>query len=223
MIHDIPYYKNPTSTHCVQATLRMGFEYFNPEKIWTWEELDSLTSHREGITTWNMRGYIETSNLGYDVVIYDPIDYAQFVEDPEGYISRAFSPAYAEETLRLSDLPQAIEDAKLLLKQKNLNLHARSYTLEEYKNLLNNGYFIATWVSSMALNGNDDECAGHFILVFKYDVNGIYAHDPGGENPENMIPNRFIAWDIFERANKMNDQGDRGEIMAFKPRKKLNP
>ncbi|MCB9965908.1 MAG: hypothetical protein H6855_07515 [Rhodospirillales bacterium] len=104
---DIPYYANPDHTHCMQACLRMGYEYFTPEKKWLWEELDLLTGHKPELTTWTMKSYIETERLGYDVVIYDPLDYVQFAAAPKEYIEEKFSPAYAEETFKMSDMDQA--------------------------------------------------------------------------------------------------------------------
>lgn len=213
---DIPYYSNPTDTHCAQATLRMGYEYFNPEKIWSWEELDELTGHVPGLTTWNMKGYIGTKKLGYDVIVYDSMDYNAFVLDPHEYISKKFNPAYAEETFRLSNMEQAVADAKALLKMKNFPLYSRSYTLDEFRALLDQGYVCATWVDGAIVYNNADKCWPHFILVHSYDKTGIYAHDPGGTVSGGMMKNRHIPWDLFEKANKMNEEGERGEMMAFK-------
>lgn len=213
---NIPYHANPSDSHCSQACLRMGYEYFNPEKSWAWQELDELTGHKEGLTTWNMKAYIETAKMGYDVVVYDPLDYAEFVKRPKEYITEKFSPAYAEETFRLSDMEQAVADAKELLATQGLNLHARSYNLDEYKKLLDDGYLVATWVDGAVVYGKANKCWPHFILTHGYDDKGIIAHDPGGEDLINQQPNRHIAWDIFEKANKMNDKGERGEILAFR-------
>ena len=51
---------------------------------------------------------------------------------------------------------------------------------------------------------------------------GVYPHhlqgvcqDPGGKRDVSHQPNRHIDWALFEKANKMNDKGERGEMMAF--------
>lgn len=212
----IPYHANPSDSHCSQACLRMGYEYFNPDKEWSWEELDDLTGHVEGLLTWNMKGYIETAKMGYDVVVYDPLDYVEFVKRPKEYISEKFNPAYAEENFRLSDITRAVADAKDLLATKGLNIYPRSYELDEYRNLLDSGYLVTTWVDGAILYGWTNRCWPHSILVFGYDENGIVAHDPGGEDVANQKPNRHIAWDVFETANKINDKSERGEILAFR-------
>lgn len=213
---DIPFYANPSDTHCCQATMRMGFEYFDPERKWTWDALDELTGHVEGLLTWNMRLYCEVAKLGFDTVIFDPMDFEALVENPDAYIRDAFSPEYAEETISLSDMDRAVQDARDLLAADGVDLHARSYQLDEYKALLDDGYVCATWVDSAVYMKMDKECWPHFILVYGYDANGIWAHDPGGADTGGQMPQRFIDWDMFEKANKINDHGERGEMIAFR-------
>lgn len=194
----------------------MGYEYFEPERTWSWEELDELTGHVEGVPTWNMKAYMETVRLGYDTVIYDPLDYAQFVKAPKEYIRNKFSHSYAEETFRSSDMDRAVRDSLELLGMEGLPLYGRSYELSEYKHLLDSGYLALTWVDSAVVCGVEGECWPHFILAYAYDDKGIYAHDPGGDDPEGQMPDRFIDWDTFEAANKINDKGERGELLAFR-------
>lgn len=215
----IPYHANPSGTHCSQACLRMGYEYFSPDRPWSWAELDALTGHIEGLTTWNMRAYIETSRLGYDVVVFDPLDYKQLAENPKTYILKTFSPEYAETTFRMSDMGQVVEDSKALLDAHALNLVSRSYGLDEFRTLLDDGYLIATWVDMAITNEIAGQCYPHFILVYGYDDEGVFAHDPGGMDISSHVPDRHIEWGLFERANKINDKGERGEALAFRKTK----
>ncbi len=196
--------------------MRMGFEYLNPEKKWTWEELDKLTGHVPGLTTWMMKAYIETSKLGYDVIIYDPLDYAAFVKDPKAYISKKFSKEYADVTFEMSDMKRVVTDAKALLEQQDLLLYPKNYTLEEYKKLLDEKYLCITWVDMAITNGLKGGCVPHVILAYGYDRAGIHAHDPGYIDPDSRQPHRFISWELFEKANKMNAQGECGEMLAFR-------
>jgi len=202
--------------------MRMGFEYFDPEKTWTWDELDTLSGHREGLTTWNMRIYLETAKLGYDTVIFDPIDYRKLNEDFEGYIRDTFSPDYAKETLRLSDALQVKADTDLLLPNfDDISICQKSYTIDEYKDLLDQDYLIATWVDMAVYSDIIQEFCAHFILVHSYDENGVIAHDPGlGSQPGTQIRNNHIKWDVFNKAIQMNTQGETGEMIAFKKEKK---
>jgi hypothetical protein len=216
MKQDIPYYANPSDNHCSQACLRMAFEYFNPDKKWSWQEMDSLTGHKPGLMSWNMKAYYETFRLGYDVVIYDPVDFVEFVKDPVNYFRAKFSPAYAEEVFGQTDIPQAVIDAKELLKEKDISLHSRSYELNEFQDLLAHDYLCATWVDMAVTNQVEGECWPHFILAYGYDDRGIWVHDPGGSKERSHMPHRHISWSLFEKANKINVEGERGEMMAFK-------
>lgn len=218
---EIPYYANSSGSHCVQACLRMGFEYFYPQTLWSIPELDCLSAHVPGQTTWLMRTYLETANLGYDVIIYDPVDYAALSKNPQAYMEEKFPDEYAEFNVQMSDMTGVMVDARALVNAHNLKLFPQSYTQETLRSLLRQGYLCITWVDQAKTNQLRDKFVPHVILVYRADDQGIYAHDPGMIDAESQMPNRFINWDLLERANKMNDQGETGEMMAFKP--KFNP
>ena len=50
------------------ATLRGVLEYFEPNKIWTWEELDAFTGKEPDKWTWQYRSLINMAERGYDVI-----------------------------------------------------------------------------------------------------------------------------------------------------------
>ncbi len=215
---NVPFYKSPTDTHCAQAAIRMGYEFFEPNKTWTWNELDELSGHREGVVTWNMRLYVETAKMGYDTIIYDPLDYQQILEDFESYNYEKFSPEHAKLNIEMSDVPQVMADAKLLIDNLDkLKLHQGSYSTEEYKALLDQGYLIYTWVDQCMYVDSKRGFWPHSILVYGYNDEGVMAHDPGGINePQFQKPNILIEWDYFNKAIQMNEKGETGEIIAFK-------
>lgn len=46
IIQNVPFYSNtPDDTHCFQAVLKMVLKYFQPEKYYSFEQLDKLSDN----------------------------------------------------------------------------------------------------------------------------------------------------------------------------------
>ena len=100
MVSQTPrFYSNPDDSHCMVCCLRMGFEYFHPDKAWTLEELNRLIGKKEGKYTWFSRAYVETAVLGFETVIHDSFDYRAFAREPESYLRRYYDPRHAEDLI----------------------------------------------------------------------------------------------------------------------------
>ncbi|MCB9988222.1 MAG: peptidase C39 family protein [Rhodospirillales bacterium] len=213
-----PFYPNPDDTHCQQCCLRMGYEYFYPEKQWTWDELDTLSGKIPGKYAWYMRLYIATAARGYDVVVYDIVDYPEFIKDAETYLKANYGADRAADILKNSVMDVVVEDARELLQTNGITIHQKSYTFDDLKGLLDKGHVLLTMVDEAVLAGIEGRAISHSILIHGYDDDGFIAHNPGVKSLDSAAASQHIAYDLFRRTCTLNDRGDTGKLMAFKPK-----
>ena len=87
----IPFYSNTADdTHCWQASLKMVLKYFQKDKEYSWEELDLLTSKKEGLWTWPTAGMLWLANNGFDIKVIESFDYMRFSAEGKDYIYKEF-------------------------------------------------------------------------------------------------------------------------------------
>ncbi len=215
-----PFHPNPDDTHCQQCCMRMGYEFFHPEKSWTWEALDDLSGKIPGKYAWYMRLYIATAALGYDVVVYDIVDYPAFIKDAKGYLKANYGAGRAEDILKNSVMDVVVEDARELLVTDGVTIHQKNYGFDDLKTLLDEGYLLLTMVDEAILAGVEDRAISHSILIHGYDDDGFIVHNPGVKSLDSGEANQHIAYDLFRRACTLNERGDTGKLMAFKPKEK---
>jgi len=149
---NVPFYGNtPDNTHCFQASLRMVLEYFQPEKVWTWEELEKLTNKKPDMWTWPMVGLMNVQKFGYEVIAVDNFDYQQFVDKGLQYIEDSFGKDVAQMQDKHTDIHQAVDESKAYISS---NIHiTRPATLDDIRHYLNNGYLVMADVNLKKLNG----------------------------------------------------------------------
>lgn len=214
-----PCYPNLDGTQCLQSSLRMALEHFNPDKSWQWGELDALTGKESGCTSWTPRTYVELNKMSYDVVIYDHIDYQTLTQDPEKYFTEKFSAEYAAITLKLTNMPMLMRDINDLAAAKDIELHQENYDDAIIKDHIRNGYLVIAWVDRKKIHDAPGECYPHYVLIYDFDDAGVFMHDSGDENENTHVPSLHVPWEKLNIANKMNEQGEVGEAFAFRPRK----
>ena len=211
-----PFYLNPDDTHCQQCCMRMGYEYFQPEKSWEWEELDTLSGKIEGLYAWYMRLYMETKNLGYDVIVYDIVDYPAFAAYAEIYLFANYSEGRAKDILAHSDMAAVTKDARELCARTDIEIHQKSYDFDILRDLLDQGYVLLTMVDDAVIHGLSDRTISHSILIYDYDEQGVVVHNPGVKSLDTAVESQHISYDLFQKACTLNDRGDTGKMMAFK-------
>ena len=217
-IKNLPlYYANPDNSHCFQCCLRMTLEHFTPAKSWTWEELCEMTGKEPGLHTWPTRIYAELQDSDYDSVIYDCFEYGAFSLNPETYLREKFSPEYAQEAITYSNIPAILKDVSRLLANKNIRMHRENYDAEDVKRLIEDGYLIIAWVDHAKIWKLENQCNPHYVLVYGYDDHGVIMHDPGGDEDTRQSA-LHVSWDAFFDANKMNAEGETGEMLAIRPK-----
>lgn len=205
----VPFYPNTSDdTHCYQAALKMVLKYFLPNKDFSWEELEKLTAKVEGLWTWPTQGLINLHKMGFEIVDIDDFDIEEFIRDSKDYLIRKYGREVGEAQIKYSDLEQERRIYKEYLK---LNLHQqRTPTIEDLKKLIDAGYLAICNVNSYALN-NETGYAGHFVVIYDYDGENLYLHDPGSPPMEA----RKVPYGAFMKAWEYPDE-TATNIQAFR-------
>lgn len=202
----VPFYPNtPDQTHCVQAGIKIVLKYFLPERDFSMEELEKLTSYIKGKGTWNTAAFINLHKMGFDVVDMDVLDIDEFLKRGPDYMLELYGPEIGQWAIEHTDFPK---EQALYRELQQLGIHqAVTPTIEDIKRLLDDGYLVGPGVNSRALNDKPG-FAGHFVVVFDYDDKGFYLHDPGLP----ALENRFVDYDKFYKAWSASD--DRTKTLA---------
>ena len=190
----VPFFSNSEdNTHCYQAAINSVLKYFQPNKEYSFKELDEMSAKKEGLWTWQTQMILNLLKVGFDVVDIDDFDISKFVESGEEYLKEKYGNEVAVQQVKNSDIEQ---EQELYAEYLVLNKHIqRIPNIKDIKLLLEKGYIIICNINSRVLN-NKEGYAGHFIVVFKADDKEIYYHDPGLP----PFPNRKETFEKFNSA-----------------------
>ena len=206
----VPFYANtPDGTHCLQAALRSVLKYYTPEKEYTWEELEKMTAKKEGLWTWGFQAAISMKQLGFDVDMREDFDYEKFIEKGEVYLKEKFGEEVAGEQIKHSDIVQEKKLTNEYIKLFGVK-NGQLPTFEELKKLIDKGYLVVANVNSRKLNAKPGY-VGHFVVVYHYDENNLYLHDPGLPPQEA----RTVTNETFVKAWEFPDEKARS-LIAFR-------
>ena len=102
----VPFYANPDGVHCLQACLKMVLKYFDPDKDYTWKELDKISAKKENKWTWPTATLLFLIKNGYQVEVVEDYDYQKFVEMGTAYQIEKYGKKVANEQIKNSDINQ---------------------------------------------------------------------------------------------------------------------
>ena len=182
------------STHCVPASVGMVLGYFLPDRRFTMNELENLTGYVAGKGAWEMEELLRYPELGLEVQVILNVSYREFSERGFDYLEEIEGPdviEWARENTGDIELEKrrAAEVAKS-------GIHVfRVPTRDDITNLLREGWLVMVAVNARKLNG-EPGFAGHRILIYGADKQGVTMHDPGPP-PQKA---RHVSWDDLERA-----------------------
>lgn len=193
MILEVPFYSNLDDTHCLQAVMKMILKYFEPEKDYSWVELDKLSAHRKGKWAWPTAMMINFHRKGYKVILREDWNFQRFVDRGEDFLIEKYGEDVAKEQISNSDIFQERRLAKKFLETGILDRKIpESGDITEF---LKEGYLVVCNVNSKLLN-NQAGYEGHFVLVTGFDNLGFTLNGP--YSPE--FKNRHVAFDKLEQS-----------------------
>jgi hypothetical protein len=207
-----PFHDNWDGVNCTECCAWSAIDYFEPDNNFSAEDIDRLGNKIPG--KWNWPQFMVKSLLdrGYDIVRISSGKTADIVQkgakqyliDLQGEEAAMIS---IENSPSLNDIEKVC--AELLEKSSSKEITLVP-TIEDIKNLLNDGFLIQSMVNARALNSNDGY-AGHAVLIYGLDDEYIYFHDPDIPG----IPNRKEKIDFFVQCAK-NPKETNWYLIAYK-------
>lgn len=208
IIQGVPFYKNIDDTHCCQAVIKMITKYFVPDIDYSWEELEALTGKEKDMYTWSMLAWINLKKMGFDIIVKDTFDYQKFAREGEKYLYEEFGEEVARGQILHSNIPKEMKDAG---EYAQLIGHKKSLPkVNDIFNFIDKSYLVGCTVNANILD-NSGGYDPHFILIFGYDENNFYVHDPGPPSHENWK----LPLELFLKAWEYPDKNSRN-LEAYK-------
>lgn len=194
MDYDVPFFPNTSDdSHCVQASYKMILNYFQPDKDYSFDELDSVTGKLPHGGTWAALGHMWLASNGYDVQYWTLIDWQRFVASGYDYLLERFGKEVADWQLKHGDIELERQRAKeALIKVPPIKQEPRIETIIDF---LDKSYLVKCNVNSSKLNSKDGY-SGHLVVVKGYTEDSLIIHDPGLP----PLQDRHVLFRDFEMA-----------------------
>ena len=194
MKYEVPFVANTSDDlHCLQAAYMMITKFFQKDFDICMDEWSQLTGFETDKGTWANAGLLWFMDNGYDVSHISLFDYKSFVNSPEDYLVKLTGEKVGAWQIAHTNIPAEVSRVKKLLESGVIE--RREPTIEDIKNLLDDGYLVRVMVNSSRLNGTDGYF-GHAVPIIGYDEENIIFHDPGLP----PLENRRISINDFEKA-----------------------
>jgi len=191
----IPFYSNtPDDTHCYQAALKMIIAYFSPDENYSWKELEEISAKVPKLWTWPTAGQLWLRNKGLDIISVDSFDREKFILNGEKYLLDFYGEEVGKEQIAHSNIDQEVEIMKRAV--ENIGYKTGIPTTDDLKKFIDNGYLLICNVNGNTLN-SENGYTGHFVVIFDYDENSFFLHNPGlpaRPNQEIVIDQFLKAW-----------------------------
>lgn len=151
----------------------------------------------EGKGTWFIPMYLELKKMGFDILEIYNFDYQRFYKEGEKYLRKVLNRKQADWYLVKSNLlavknyiPEFLDSIKPAL---------RKATIKDFEELLSQGYLIISDINYYAIQGKDGY-ASHAVVIFGFDDENFYLHDPGLPPRKNLKVNKKL----FQKAGGDN-------------------
>ena len=173
----IPFYPNTgDGTHCWQAALKMALKYFEPEKDFSYEELDEITAKQEGKWTWPTAGMLWLLERGYQLKLFTNFDYQKFADRGGDYIIEQYGEEIGRAQIENSDIEHELQFTKKFISLAPLQDKLPDFT--DLEKFLQVGWVIICNINSAALHWRPGY-SGHFIVLCEVSADEVVLHDPG--------------------------------------------
>ncbi len=174
---NVPFYSNtPDNMRCVPAVFKMVLKYFQPDKEYSWKELDKLTEHKDDKGTWVFPALTKLKKQGFEIVKMGSFDLQKFYKQGEKYMREFHKPEVAEWYLTKSDVLDKREEIPEHLEA--VKPQQKIPTEKDIVELLEKGHLVATDINARILNDKPGY-SSHFVLIIGYDDRNFIIHDPG--------------------------------------------
>lgn len=191
---DIPFCPNTgDGTHCFQAVLKMVLGFFQPEREYTYQELDALSKKEAGKWTWPTAAMLWLMENGFELRLIEEFDYQAFAERGSDYLIDKCGHEVAQVQMENSDIPREQKIAADFVQYAPMD--HRIPTIDDIESYLKQHWAVVCNVNS-ALMHNQSGYSGHFVVITDVNDKEVILHDPGLP----PSPAFAVTRDLFERA-----------------------
>ncbi len=189
-----PFYPNrKDNLHCSQAVTKMILKYFQPNKNYSWKEIDKLTGFKKGLWTWPMQIQTNMAKVGFEIHNKDFFDYKKLARMGGKYMIQRYGKEVGEAQIKNSDIPAETKKIKKYL--ENVDTENAIPTLSDVKKFLQKGFLVSCNINPRVLSKKRGY-VGHLVLVYKVDDKYVHLHDPGLP----PLPRRKATKQLFNKA-----------------------
>lgn len=179
MLYNIPFYKNlDDDTHCIQAALKIVLGFYNPEKEYSFEELNKITAHVPGKWTWQYAMVDWLGSNGFLAVAIEDFDTEEFVEKGEEYLKKHWKEEVFATQKQFSNFSEERIYAKKALQNKNVSLPNKIAKFADLEKYYEEEYIVIASINPKVLDG-EEGYASHVVVVTDLNDKEITFHDPG--------------------------------------------
>ncbi|MBI4212297.1 MAG: hypothetical protein HY540_06635 [Deltaproteobacteria bacterium] len=193
-MRNIPFFPNTgDGTHCWQAALKMVLAVFEPDREYSYDELDRISEKSPGKWTWPTAAMLWFLKRGYELQLIEDFDYGAFAEQGEDYLLERCGKEVGQAQIANTDLAKELGFAREFSTIAPLDVRIPGF--EDLKAMLEQGYGLICNINGAMLSGQKGY-AGHFVVITGMTQHDITLHDPGlPPQPHLQVPRH-----VFDRA-----------------------
>jgi RluA family pseudouridine synthase len=209
-LKQVPFYANhEDGMHCMLAVYRSIIDYFLHRKI-SWDELEKITGYEPGRAAWSIKALVHMLNMGFDIRMIEPFDYARYLKEGKSYLEETFNAEEKQWLYEHSNILELRPQIAPFLQQ--VTPEHRSAALSDIDDMLADDRLVFVTVNSRVLAGKEGFFL-HAILVIGTQGDDYIVHDPGGKatSPQE---NRHVSRELLWQA--MGGENNRAEVTGFK-------
>jgi len=175
----IPFYPNlKDDLHCFQASLKMALSVLAPSTQYSYATLDSITGHKRGRVTWDIKTLLWLAEHGFYVKKVSILDYRAFTKLGARYLKYYWRPDVYEFQKSFSDLHRERWRVEKLVKTKNVELINKRPTLAMLEKHLASGWLAIIHIDVSRFD-RTKKYSPHSIIITAINSASVFFHDPG--------------------------------------------
>ena len=142
----------------------MILKHFEPERDFSWGELDVITGYIPGKWTWATQGLLWLKRRGYEIRSIDAFDYQTFAKGGADYLIEFLGPDVGKEQIAMCDITREMELTKQFLEEVGAPV-TREATLQDFRQVRRQGFVTGVNLNARALNGLGGYISHYVVLI----------------------------------------------------------
>lgn len=200
---NIPFFPNTgDGTHCFQAALKMALKFFEPDRDFTYAELDRLSGKLMDKWTWPTAAMLWLMENGYEVRLIEEFDYHAFALRGADYLIEKCGQEVGQAQIANSDIEREQKIAAKFAAYAPLD--HRIPLIDDISRYMADNWVVICNVNSALLH-NLPGYSGHFVVIVEVTGDEVVINDPGLPPQERFAVSRTD----FEKAWAYPGVGDK--------------